>query len=183
MKRLLTGWTYIPIEVAPIAVKPVLQALRALGSPNPELRILQVAKSGPLKTDQDFYIIKAPFPPLLTQRDVTSENHGSGETMGKTSEGLDGRVWEVGRLATAIKAITGVLEVGLFVGVSGTEMEKLKGQGNPVAAEELPKSVVGAVAGATTGEGMMASQGGQKPVAAYFGMKDGSVSVRTAPTA
>ena len=69
--RLLTDWSYIPIEVAPIAVKPVLRALRALGSPNPELRVLNQAKTGPLKTDQDNYIVKAPFPPLLMQRDLS----------------------------------------------------------------------------------------------------------------
>jgi ribose 5-phosphate isomerase len=38
--RLLTGWPYIPIEVAPIATKTVLKALRELGCPNPELRTL-----------------------------------------------------------------------------------------------------------------------------------------------
>ena len=40
VQRLLTGWPYIPIEVAPIGMKTVLKALRELGCPNPELRTL-----------------------------------------------------------------------------------------------------------------------------------------------
>lgn len=164
-----------------MAVKPVLRALQALGSPNPELRTLQMAKSGPLKTDQDFYIIKAPFPPLLMSRD-TKEGVGAGQTVGKTKEGYAGRVWDAGKLATAIKAITGVLEVGLFVGANGTQAEKLKGQGNAIGQHEVPDGVDGAVAGPMGGEGIMATQGGQKPVACYFGMQDGSVKVRKAPS-
>lgn len=59
--------------------------------------------------------------------------------------------WEVEALAKEIKLIQGVLEVGLFVGRNGVQ----------VAAD---------------GE----AGGGQKPVAAYFGMEDGSVEVRQA---
>lgn len=86
-----------------MAVKPVLKALRALGSPNPELRTLSLLKAGPLKTDQDFYIIKAPFPPLLMSADIKSENGestdlGEGQTTGMTKGGLEGRVWEAGKL-------------------------------------------------------------------------------------
>lgn len=145
--RLLTGWGYIPIEVAPIAVKTVLRALRDLGCPNPSLRTLNLVKEGPLKTDQDFYIVKAPFPPLLVDGD---KEPGEG-VVGQTVEGLQGRVWRIGDLARRIKAIVGVLEVGLFVGMTGPEA--------------LAKS----------------GRGGERPVAAYFGMQDGSVKVRTAP--
>ncbi len=58
--------------------------------------------------------------------------------------------WEVETLARAIKMIEGVLSVGLFVGMNGLKAESM---------------------GLRTG--------GQKPVAAYFGMEDGSVVVRT----
>ena len=105
-----------------------------------------LAKAGPLKTDQDFFIIDAPFPqPLLTKADVASGSKGKGD-------GSDG-TWEVEQLSKAIKAVTGVLEVGLFTGRDGVE-----------AFEE----------GAKKGT----ARGGQKPVAVYFGMQDGSVEVR-----
>lgn len=71
------------------------------------------------------------------------------------AEGADGSgkggVWEVSALAERIKRITGVLEVGLFYGMNGDQ---------------------------TQAAGM---KGGQKPVAAYFGMEDGGVSVQVAP--
>jgi len=35
---------------------------------------------------------------------------------GKTVDGQEGRLWRVEELAAKIKAITGVLEVGLFYG-------------------------------------------------------------------
>lgn len=138
--RLLTNWTYIPVEVAPIAAHRVLRKLRELGSENPTVRLNTVAKEGPLKTDQGFFIVDAPFPPLLTPSDVKAGKDGSGK---------DG-VWEVSTLAQKIKAIPGVLEVGIFHGLTGPQAQ-----------------AVGAI-------------GGQKPVAAYFGMPDGSVTVRKA---
>lgn len=140
--RLLTDWPTIPIEVCPIAVRQVISRLRKLGSPNPILREGHVAKAGPLKTDQDFFIVDAPFPQLLTPRDVLE---------GKDGSGING-VWEVESLAKEIKEIQGVLEVGIFFGMTGPEA---------------------AAAGIV---------GGQKPVAAYFGMPDGSVVVRKADT-
>lgn len=69
---------------------------------------------------------------------------------GVEGKGEEGR-WDVDTLAREIKLIEGVLSVGLFVGVNGLQA---------------------AQAGA--------SKGGQKPVAAYFGMEDGSVVVRNA---
>lgn len=162
--HLLTTWPSIPIEVAPIAAGVVVSALRALGSTEPRVRDGLLAKAGPMKTDQDFFIIDAPFPKLLTAAEA-SERHTNGDRSGKqgptggigngvlkqeTGPGEDGR-WEVEELSRRIKAITGVLEVGLFCGWNGIEAQQkgLKG-------------------------------GGQKPVAVYFGMKDGSVEVRKA---
>jgi ribose 5-phosphate isomerase A len=102
-----------------------------------------------LKTDQDFFIIDAPFPSLLTSTDVAS---GLG-----VGDGTDGK-WEVERLSKEINQITGVLEVGLFCGLDGVQAEELRANG---LAKESVLS-------------------GQKPVAVYFGMADGSVKVRTA---
>ena len=150
--RLLTFWPTIPIEVAPMAVPTVLLALRGLGSTNPKLRTTLLEKSGPLKTDQDFFIIDAPFAPLLTAKDVKS---GKGK-----GDGSDG-TWEVNRLSEAIKNLTGVLEVGIFSGLNGIEAEAFRA--NKKADE--PRPVI---------------PGGQKPVAVYFGMEDGSVEVRKA---
>ncbi|KAF2188292.1 ribose 5-phosphate isomerase [Zopfia rhizophila CBS 207.26] len=146
--RLLTKWLTIPIEVAPISVPTVLYSLRTLGSPNPKVRTTLLAKSGPLKTDQDFFIIDAPFPTLLTSADVAA---GKGK-----GDGSDGK-WEVNKLSQAIKELTGVLEVGIFSGMNGVEAADLR------AREGARSAVVG----------------GQKPVAVYFGMQDGSVQVRT----
>jgi ribose 5-phosphate isomerase A len=53
-------------------------------------------------------------------------------------------------LAARIAAITGVLEVGLFCGIDGVEAAALGRSG----------------------------RAGQKPVAVYFGMEDGSVQLR-----
>ena len=107
-------------------------------------------KAGPLKTDQDFFIVDAPFPTLLTAADVAA-----GTAAG---DGTDGS-WEVERLSHEIGLITGVLEVGLFCGLEGVQAERLRGEGKGTAGK----------------------LGGQRPVAVYFGMQDGSVKVRTAP--
>ncbi|KAI9375516.1 ribose 5-phosphate isomerase A-domain-containing protein [Aspergillus egyptiacus] len=140
--RLLSNWKYIPIEVAPIAATRVLTALRQLGSIEPVIRLQVGTKDRvPLRTDQGFYIIDAPFPTLLTKGDVVSGKDGSGKN----------GTWEVDALSFAIKQIPGVLDVGIFSGVTGPQAQALGGIG------------------------------GQKPIAAYFGMPDGSVSVRKAP--
>lgn len=146
--RLLTNWPTIPIEVAPLSQRKVAAGLLALGSTGPLLRTTLLEKSGPLKTDQDFFIIDAPFPTLLTSADVAS---GKGK-----GDGSDG-TWEVNKISKAIKGLTGVLEVGIFSGLNGIEAEAL-------LAKAGPKSAV---------------TGGQRPVAVYFGMSDGSVKVRT----
>ncbi|PGH08098.1 ribose 5-phosphate isomerase A [Helicocarpus griseus UAMH5409] len=141
--RLLTNWPSIPIEVAPMAVRRVIAELQKLGSPLPKLRYTPVKEGDqatPLKTDQGFFLIDAPFPKLLLPEDVAKGQDGSGKN----------GVWEVSALAEKINLIQGVLEVGLFCGPTGPQAQ-----------------AAGAV-------------GGQKPVAAYFGMPDGSVSVRLA---
>ncbi|CAN9310720.1 unnamed protein product [Alternaria alternata] len=146
--RLLTNWPTIPIEVAPMSQLKVAAALRMLGSTGPKLRTTLLEKSGPLKTDQDFYIIDAPFPALLTSADVAA---GKGK-----GDGTDG-TWEVNTISKAIKGLTGVLEVGIFSGLNGIDAQRLREQ------DQLTKTV----------------RGGQKPVAVYFGMEDGSVKMRT----
>lgn len=120
--------------------------LRVLGSKSPSgvgpfIREGHMQKAGPIKTDQDFFIIDAPFPqPLLISADLTSSRTGHGE----------GGVWEVETLARTIKEINGVLGVGLFCGPTGPEAK-----------------AAGVI-------------GGQRPVACYFGMEDGTVTVRHA---
>lgn len=59
--------------------------------------------------------------------------------------------WEVNALARRLKMTVGILEVGLFHGRNGIQTAKTNEEG-----------------------------GGQKPVAAYFGMENGDVEVRTA---
>lgn len=139
--RLLSKWPTIPIEVAPIAHASVMQELRALGSTGPVLREHTLSKTGPVQTDQSFYIVDAPFKQLLTAEDVKNGADGSGK---------DG-IWDVDTLAKTIKQINGVLEVGLFYGLNGIQAQ---------------------AAGLN---------GGQKPVAVYFGQEDGEVMIRKAP--
>lgn len=107
-------------------------------------------KAGPIKTDQDNFIIDACFHPLLLPLDVQKSL-----SLHPAHKGMDGRgeggVWEVQELAREIKAIEGVLSVGLFSGENGVQAMRRRAQ-----------------------------RGGQKPVAAYFGMEDGSVIVRYA---
>ncbi len=148
--RLLTFWKYIPIEVEPLAVHTVMTALVELGSTSAELREGHMAKAGPIKTDQDNFIIDACFKPLVLPVDVEKSLSLHPAQKGMSGRGEDG-VWEVKELAREIKAIEGVLSVGLFVGENG--------------AQALKRGKMG---------------GGQKPVAAYFGMEDGNVVVRVA---
>lgn len=143
--RLLTKWPSIPIEVEPLAAYTVIEALEGLGSKGPFIREAHGSRAGPIKTDQDNFIVDAPFSTLLIPSDL-----GNSESNGKKGRG-EGGVWEVEALAKEIKSIEGVLSVGLFVGFNGAE----------------------AAAGGKR-------LGGQKPVAAYFGMVDGEVTVRTA---
>ncbi|KAL8688939.1 MAG: hypothetical protein Q9224_004763 [Gallowayella concinna] len=140
--RLLSQWKKIPIEAEPLAANSVLEALTALGSNEAIIRSGAMEKTGPLKTDQDNFIIDAKFPQPLLPRPSSSE--------GTRGTGVD-KQWDVESLAREIKQIEGVLSVGLFSGINGFE------------AEEAGKKT-----------------GGQKPVAAYFGMEDGSVVIRKA---
>lgn len=144
--RLLTKWPTIPIEVEPKAARQVMARLRVLGSKGangtgPTIREGAMQKAGPIKTDQDFFIVDAPWPkPLLLTSDIEE---------GKVQDPLKG-VWEVEDLARTIKDINGVLAVGLFCGPTGPEAK---------AAQVI---------------------GGQRPIACYFGMADGSVETRRA---
>lgn len=149
--RLLSKWPSIPIEVEPLAAPAVLSALSLLGSKNPSIRKDKKDEAaGPVKTDQDNYIVDAPFPTLLLPRDCAKSQSLHPTHKGLGGKGEEGK-WEVETLAREIKLIEGVLSVGLFVGLNGVEAEK--------AGKK---------------------KGGQKPVAAYFGMEDGSVEVRNA---
>jgi ribose 5-phosphate isomerase A len=120
--------------VEPIATSRVLQALKALGSEKPTVRSSLPGKAGSTVTDNGGYIIDAPFPPLLLPKDAGA----------KDVDGKNG-VWTVDVLASRLKDIVGVNEIGLFFGQNGYE---------------------------ATNAGTA-----QKPVAAYFGMEDGSVKV------
>lgn len=150
--KLLTAWPSIPIEVAPIAIHSVQHHLTLLGATNAPVRQGSSMKSGPLKTDQDFFIIDAEFAkPLLIQSEVDA---GKGK-----GDGSDG-TWEVNALSKRIKGITGVLDVGIFSGVDGItalEIAEREGKGNLQ---------------------LRTAHGGQKPIAVYFGMQDGSVVER-----
>lgn len=79
----------LPVEVLPMAASPVMRALERLGA-EPELRIGH-EKDGPVVTDQGFWIIDARF-----------------------AGGID----DPAGLDRAIKALPGVLDHGLFLGMA-----------------------------------------------------------------
>ncbi|KAL8673171.1 MAG: hypothetical protein Q9168_002400 [Polycauliona sp. 1 TL-2023] len=140
--RLLSKWDKIPIEVEPLAAHSVLESLAALGSTEASIRSGPMEKSGPIKTDQDNFIVDAKFKnPLLPKATNAEGVEGTSED----------RQWAVEALAKEIKQIEGVLSVGLFCGLNGLEAGKT-----------------------------WRKVGGQKPVAAYFGMEDGTVVIRKA---
>ena len=151
-KRLLTQWKTIPIEVEPLAVGSVCASLEMLGSGAPRVRGGSMLKAGPIKTDQDNFIVDAPFE-MLRLRGEEEGDGGRSSEEGLSSEigqgGSQGRRWEVEALAKEIKLIEGVLSVGIFCGEDGEQVLARGGK-----------------------------TGGQKPVAAYFGMEDGHVTVR-----
>ncbi|KAK3174270.1 hypothetical protein OEA41_001514 [Lepraria neglecta] len=137
--RLLKFWKYIPIEVEPLATHTVMKEILALGATSAVLREGHMMKAGPIKTDQDNFIIDACFQPLLLPADV--QKSGSLHPIQKGMEGKgEGGVWEVSELAREIKAIEGVLSVGLFVGENGEQAVK-RGGGEGVANEDGTASV------------------------------------------
>ena len=168
--RLLTKWPTIPIEIVPTSAPSVLRALKRLGSPKPFLRLGGAAKAGPIITDNGNFIVDAPFPqPLrlgpgdLLQSTSKSE-HGGGSVgaspgVGGNGGDGDGIEWDVPSLAKRLKNIVGVVEIGLFWGRNGLQ--------------------AAAGTNALTSNGDGDEPGGQKPVAAYFGMEGGEVLVRS----
>jgi ribose 5-phosphate isomerase A len=121
-----------------------------LGSDTPSIRKDKKENAEPIKTDQNNYIVDAPFPTLLLPRDCAKSLSLHPTHKGMEGKGEGGK-WDVETLAREIKLIEGVLSVGLFVGQNGLQAQQA-GQ----------------------------KKGGQKPVAVYFGMEDGSVEVRNA---
>ena len=92
--RLLTVWRKgIPVEVMALALTPVEAALRARGG-TPLLRMGGAAKAGPAVTDNGNLLVDVDF--------------GGGA-------GLPGAA---AALHTAIKALPGVVETGLFCGMA-----------------------------------------------------------------
>ncbi|GAW22883.1 hypothetical protein ANO14919_124290 [Xylariales sp. No.14919] len=105
--RLLTNWAYIPIEVSPIAAELVRQALIDLGSKDPAIRF-SPSTTTHLITDNHNYLIDAPFPTLLlnSQADFIDPVRG---------------LWTPDALTAKIRGILGVLEVGIFSGLTGPQ--------------------------------------------------------------
>ncbi|KAI1205844.1 ribose 5-phosphate isomerase [Annulohypoxylon truncatum] len=109
--RLLTSWTYVPVEVSPIGTEFVRRELLRLGSKDPKIRT-----SGPTFirtiTDNHNHIIDAPFPTLLLNSEKDKLDPANG-------------LWTPDALLAKIKGIFGVLEVGIFTGFNGPDVAKL----------------------------------------------------------
>ena len=111
-----------------------------MGSPAAAVRAGLPSKAGECVTDNGMWIIDAPFPPLLLPKDLADGTDGAGGKAG---------TWEVKTLADELLRIPGIVEIGLFYGLNGTQAASVGGQA-------------------------------QKPVAAYFGLADGTVQVQNA---
>ncbi|KAI1312500.1 ribose 5-phosphate isomerase A [Xylaria venustula] len=105
--RLLSKWAYVPVEVSPVAAELVRQALIDLGSKDPAVRFA-ASTSTYLVTDNHNYLIDAPFPTLLLN---------SQEELIDPAKGL----WTPNALTAKIRGILGVLEVGIFSGLTGPQ--------------------------------------------------------------
>ncbi|KAI1756648.1 ribose 5-phosphate isomerase A [Xylaria castorea] len=105
--RLLTKWGYVPVEVSPVAAELVRQALIDLGSKDPTIRFAG-STSTYLVTDNHNYLIDAPFPTLLLNSQVELIDPSKG-------------LWTPDVLAAKIRGILGVLEVGIFSGLTGPQ--------------------------------------------------------------
>ncbi|KAL7411261.1 putative RKI1-D-ribose-5-phosphate ketol-isomerase [Mrakia frigida] len=91
-KVLGTTWKQgVPIEVAPFAYSPLLLSIKKLGATQAGLRMGKM-KAGPVVTDNGGFVIDAVFPPS--------------------------QMTNVEKLLPQIKLLTGVMEVGLFVGMA-----------------------------------------------------------------
>lgn len=80
----------VPVEVLPFALTPVLRKLKALGALRAEVREAGPGKVGPVVTDNGNFVVDAYFGPIE----------------------------DPGELDRAIKALPGVVETGLFVGMA-----------------------------------------------------------------
>ncbi|KAI0505544.1 ribose 5-phosphate isomerase A [Xylaria bambusicola] len=128
--RLLSKWAYVPVEVSPIAAELVRQELIELGSKDPVIRFAPTTTTY-LLTDNHNYIIDAPFPTLLLNSQAELIDPAKG-------------LWTPNALTAKIRGILGVLEVGIFSGLTGPQ----------------------ATAAGSDVEGV-------KPVKIYFGKTDG----------
>ncbi|KAI9884940.1 MAG: hypothetical protein M1823_003254 [Watsoniomyces obsoletus] len=170
--RLLSKWPAIPIEIVPTSAPSVLRDLKLLGSTTPSLRLGGSAKAGPIITDNGNFIIDAPFlkPLRLGPDDIEDENSNTAESEGGEKKNELDKGWDVPTLAKKLKEIVGVVETGLFWGRNGIE----------VAEAASSSAAASSAAGSTSvGKQNVPVGGGQKPVAAYFGMEGGDVVVRT----
>ncbi|KAI4867947.1 ribose 5-phosphate isomerase [Hypoxylon rubiginosum] len=109
--RLLTSWSYVPVEVSPMGAEYVRRELLRLGSQDPKVRT-----SGPTFistiTDNHNHIIDAPFPTLLLNSEADKLDPAKG-------------LWTPDALLARIKRIFGVLEVGIFSGLNGPQVAQL----------------------------------------------------------
>ncbi|KAI1280984.1 ribose 5-phosphate isomerase A [Xylaria sp. FL0933] len=133
--RLLTKWAYVPVEVSPIAAELVRQALIDLGSKDPVVRFSKSTDTY-LITDNHNYLIDAPFPTMLLNSQVELIDPAQG-------------VWTPNALTAKIRGILGVLEVGIFSGLTGPQATK--------AGPDVE---------------------GVKPVKIYFGKTDGGFEIQ-----
>ncbi|EJD41006.1 ribose-5-phosphate isomerase [Auricularia subglabra TFB-10046 SS5] len=88
-----TTWSHgVPLEIVPFGYARCLRSITALGATRAPLRMAGAAKAGPVVSDNGNFIVDAVFP--------------------------DARMHQPAELLRDLKALTGVVEVGLFCGVA-----------------------------------------------------------------
>ncbi|KAI9757973.1 MAG: ribose-5-phosphate isomerase rki1 [Lichina confinis] len=182
-------------EVVPTAAPAVLRAVKKLGSSKPFLRLGGPAKAGPVVTDNGNFIIDAPFPTLLTAQDVSLGRSASSQHSPSP--------------LTPDAQAQAQAQAQAHVPDHEQQLQPRHDQPQPTTQTQTPvtatakgprndtrrwdvdslakrlKEIVGVVeTGIFSGlNGYEAGDegGGQKPVAAYFGLESGEVAVRAAP--
>jgi len=166
---LSTHYPGIPIEVVPAATSYVLARLTALGSVGPALRLGGTSKAGPCVTDNGNFIIDAPFPDGFIPPPNTHKSPARPLSPSSSAVAVDaGLTAETGPERVAGSSILGKEE-----GHPGASMGM--GVGANENVEELARALKGIVGVVEHG---IFWAGDKKPIMAYFGMEDGTVSVR-----
>lgn len=102
VEHLGTAWKYVPIEVLPMAYKPIQNRIKTKFGGTVELRMAGKAKAGPVVTDNSNFILDWHF-----------DIHNLRERLQLTDDGMDDILWK--EVNGSLLNMAGVVDTGLFV--------------------------------------------------------------------